>query len=61
MAAANNHIQDRIQRLTKYVDDLKSRLTSPTPAKYKGREQVFVDWVNLEIRRTQSTINSLKG
>lgn len=60
MAAANNHVQDKIQRLTKYVDDLKGRLTM-IPAKYKGREQVFIDWVNLEIKRTTITLNSLKG
>lgn len=60
MAATTGHIADRVQRLTKYLGDLKSRL-STVPAKFKGREHVFVDFITLEIRRTEITLNSLKG
>jgi len=56
----NKHIKDRILRLDKYVIVLQNRLMAAVPAKYKEREEVYFDWLNLEIHRTQMTIDSLK-
>lgn len=62
MAAANNAtqnlIKDKIQRLTKYVETMKNRLTN-IPARHANKD-VYLAWVNREIQVAQSTIDKLK-
>lgn len=50
--------QDRITKLQQYLENLNQQLASPTD-KRKGQVS-FLQWVQLEVRRTKSTIESLK-
>lgn len=55
---------DRVQRLEKYTDGLKQRLSSPVPprhAKSEGSKAAFLQMLQIDLKKTQATINKLKG
>lgn len=51
---------EKIQSLTKYVEDMKQRLVSPTvPERRKNQEVEYRKWVATEIKKTSKKIEDL--
>jgi len=51
--------KEELKRLNKYLDFLKSRLTSDLPSKHKHRQKSFVQFLQKDIQLTQFKIDSL--
>ena len=54
---------DNKQKLTsqqKYAQDLANRLSSPTPAKHKNREESYRLFLNSELKKATAKVDSLK-
>lgn len=52
---------DKISKLTKYLEQIKSRMASAVPEKHKQRPEAFKDWLALEFKRTTRKIEGLRG
>lgn len=52
---------EKIASLTKYVDDHKARLSSPTPEKHKNHPEAYKSYLNLEITKANRTIEKLRS
>jgi hypothetical protein len=48
--------KEKYASLTKYVNDLKNKLTSELPAKHKNRKQQYHNFLNKEIAFTTSQL-----
>lgn len=55
-----NTIADKILSLEKYVEDMKTRLASPVPAKHAHRPEIFRAWLAREIKMHTTKIEDLK-
>lgn len=54
--------KDRIKSLQKHAEKVKAQALNPDPKKYHGNKlKSYQAWVNLEIKRTLSKIEYLKG
>lgn len=53
-------VQNEISRLTKYLDNVKTRMSSAIPEKHKNRPNEYKAWLKLEFKRTSKKIESLK-
>lgn len=54
-------VSDRISRLTKYLDHIKSRVGSTIPERHKNRPEAYKAWLALEVKRTTKKLESLRG
>lgn len=52
--------KEKLISLEKYLDDLKSKLTSPVPEKHEASPATYKHFLNNEIRLTKSKIESAK-
>lgn len=52
---------ERIQRLEKYASDLKQRLSAAVPPRHQGQEAGYKQMLEIDLKKTQDTINKLKG
>lgn len=52
--------QDRLARLTKYVEQLKQRLSGAVPAKYANRPEVFKQMISIDLKKTLAVMEKLK-
>lgn len=60
--AAQNNLKEKIVSLTKYVDDLKSRLNSnKVPERAKANPEPYKEWLRREIDMHTKKIEFLKG
>ena len=50
---------EKIASLTKYVNEHKNRLSSPTPEKHKNHPDAYKAYLSLEITKAQRTIDKL--
>lgn len=50
---------EKIASLTKYINEHKSKLTSPVPEKHKNHPESYKDYLKLEITKAQRTIDKL--
>lgn len=53
-------MKEKIIKLTKYVEDMKSRLGSDTPAKHASHPQAYKQFLEREIVAATRKIESLK-
>jgi hypothetical protein len=53
--------KDKILRLTKYLEGVKSRLSTGIPERHKNRQEAYKAHLKLEIKRTTKKIESLRG
>lgn len=51
---------DTLARLVKYADLLKSKLSSPVPAKQKNRAQNYKNFLEKDLKMTNVKIDNLK-
>ena len=54
-----SNTSDKIKRLTKYLDGIKLKLSSPTPDKHKHRPSQYKEYLEKEKRMTEKAISSL--
>lgn len=52
---------EKIASITKYVEDQKIRLSSPTPEKHKSHPAAHKAYLELEIKKANKTIEFLKA
>lgn len=52
--------KEKIESLTRYVNDMKNRLTGAVPEKRKGHEESYYKFLNLEITKANRTLDKLK-
>lgn len=52
--------QDRLARLTKYVEQLKQRLSGTVPSKYANRPEVFKQMISIDLKKTLAVMEKLK-
>ena len=52
--------KEKLASLTKYVNDLKSKLSSPIPSKHAESPKGYLNFLKFEIERTQATIDAGK-
>lgn len=52
--------QDKQKSLTKYVADLKSKLSDPTPEKHKNNPVTYHNFLRNEIRMAQIALDAAK-
>jgi hypothetical protein len=53
--------KDKLNRLTKYAEHIKTRISSAIPEKHKHRVDTYKKWLDSEFRRTMRKIESLQG
>lgn len=60
--ASVNPSAEKIARLQRYIDKMKSQLAFPSP-KHSTPDQLqaYKDWVTLDIKKAQGQIDKLKG
>lgn len=61
---ASQQPNERVARLEKYVEGLKQRMSSPIPPKHDksdGSRASFKQMLENDLKKTQATINKLKG
>ena len=51
---------EKLTSLTKYVNNLQNRLTSPPNEKHKNHPESLKDYLRLEIKKANRTIEKLK-
>lgn len=51
---------DKLQRLTRYADDLRSRLSSPVPPKHLGGAKEFKQFLDRELATVTAKIEAAK-
>lgn len=51
---------EKLQSLTRYVSDLRSKLTSPTPEKWKHSPDSYKAFLERELKFTEKKINDAK-
>jgi flagellar biosynthesis chaperone FliJ len=51
---------EKIQSLTRYVNDLQNRLAAPITAKHASHAEYFKDYLKLEITKATRSIEKLK-
>lgn len=51
---------DKLQSLTKYVSDMKSKLSSPTPDKWKHSPDSYRQFLEREIKFAEKKIDDSK-
>lgn len=52
--------KEKANSLTKYLNELKNKLTSDTPAKHKHREKSYRNFLNNEIKNTTAALEAIK-
>lgn len=52
--------KQRIESLSKYISDLKNKLDSPIPEKHKERASSYYDYLESEIRKASTALESLR-
>lgn len=57
---ATNPNLARIVRLTKYIENCKNDKIN-IPSKHKGNENVYLEWLDREIRKSENVISKLRG
>jgi hypothetical protein len=50
--------KEKEKSLTKYLQDLNHKLTSPVPEKHKGHPQTYHNFLRLEIKSTKSKLDA---
>lgn len=56
----NKHRVERIQRLNKYVEQMKNKLVADVSTKHQSNPEAIRSWVRREIVKAEKTIESLK-
>lgn len=52
--------KEKVLSLTKYLNDLTSKLNSPTPDKHRNRPQQYKELLEREIFKVKKTLNEAK-
>jgi len=52
---------DKISRLTKYAEHIKSRISAAVPERHAGRVEAYKAWLKLELKRTTAKMEKLRG
>lgn len=52
--------KQKILNLTKYVSDMKNRLTAPLPEKHKDHEKEYKQFLNNEVQMANGKLEALK-
>lgn len=52
---------EKIQSLTKYVEEHKARLAAPVSDKHKSHPEAYKAYLNLEIKKAERSIDKLRN
>lgn len=52
---------EKIQSLTKYVEEHKARLAAPVTDKHSNHPEAYKAYLSLEIKKAEKTIEKLKS
>jgi hypothetical protein len=52
---------EKLQSLTRYIEEHKARLASPTPEKHKNHPEAYKAYLELEIKKAQRTIDRMRS
>lgn len=52
--------KEKVISLTKYANDLKSRLSSPVPDKHKNRQSSYTNYLKNELDSVNAKLDALK-